>query len=108
MTTVLHLRSVVPGREGQWYRKTLEYGFWKQLDTQVYVDNKRTAYEFHTRSSNERVEKDMYACGFIGPNYPVPAIRYEVLFGGLWVSIWNETWQSGHTNKPWYPDRVCR
>lgn len=71
--TVLHLRNAT---SGQPYRKTLQYGFCLQEAVDAMAGRKKPQWRkprwLEDQQTNE-IRADMYACGFIGPNYPVPA-----------------------------------
>lgn len=95
MITVLHLRNRVTGQP---YRKTLQYGFCLQGRIDEMAGRTRPLWrkpEWKEKQLQAEREIDMYACGFLPPNYPVPAIRYEVEYTydpcfGSEVIIWDE------------------
>ena len=49
-----------------------------------------------------------YSIGLDPPHYPVPAIRFGINYGQIYVSIWDLSWQSQHWDKHWYPVRTMR
>lgn len=85
MLTILHLRNAKTG--GQ-YRKTLQYGYDRQQGIDRWMGMKLNGLDPWVSRPNEtkEIETELYACGFLMPNYPVPAIvpRYA-MHDGTWM-----------------------
>ncbi len=103
-TVVLHLRSTVPGHEGQWYKKTAQYGYW---GPQEYIDNIKCPVFWKAHRGgvgrDSTAYKDMYACGFLPPHYPVPAIPVEAIIHSDCIVITKRTIHGWIHIHSWFP-----
>ncbi len=71
--------------------KTVEYGFCLQEAVdRMYAEPKTTPTMFYWRK--EAVEKDLYACAFLPPHYPVPATLQSVEIRKQYVAFYHWTW----------------
>jgi hypothetical protein len=72
MLTVLHLRNPKTGNP---YRRTLEYGYDRQQGIDRHMGQKLNGLRTDLSLARQaEIEAEVYACGFIPANYPVPAI----------------------------------
>ncbi len=72
--TVLHLTNP---RTGGHYRKTANYGFWVQeaVDWRYgQIINGIDPDRCDRSVQDKETYKDMYACGFLKPHHPMPAV----------------------------------
>lgn len=69
--TVLHLRNA----KGRWYRKTLQYGYDRQQGIDRWMGMRLNGLDPwpSDKVHSQEIYADMYACGFLGSHYPMPA-----------------------------------
>lgn len=89
--TVLHLRNAVSGLP---YRKTLQYGFDLQQAVDAMAGRPKPRWRkpaWYNAQLDWETEADMYACGFLNPHYPVPALRLDADINDERVQVYNDT-----------------